>query len=137
QRRRLHFWDLTTIPGYNGAIIEGVGSVHGLDWELGVPMEPAMAQLECFTYKDSSYEYFCEPMCFYPPVYSANTCWIYSNIQSGEGNEEQIAFSYITSDVPFILQIPSTVMFPAALQIFDVAGHLVYQQPVAGTTTTI
>lgn len=84
-RKRWSFIDYSFIPGAQGAIIEGVGSIHGFTWGLTIPYEPAWAMIECFSHNDSAYTFEGTlPPNLAQPIYTDASCWKYTNIVNFE-----------------------------------------------------
>lgn len=82
-RKRWSFIDYSFIPGASGAIVEGVGSIHGFTWGLTVPYEPAWSMIQCFSYKDSAYTFEGTlPPNLEQPIYTDTSCWKYTNISN-------------------------------------------------------
>jgi hypothetical protein len=126
-RRRLSFIDYSFIPGAEGAIIEGVGSLHGFAEPLTVPFEPMWYFLECFSYKDSSYSFSYRnlPPTLAHPTSSDSSCWLYSEIKKIENNSRETIFPN-----PFSTQLTFTLSDkePTTLSLYNFLGQQILQQ---------
>lgn len=131
-RKRLLFYDYSGIPFATGAIIEGVGSIHGFAADLTVPLEPTWSDLECFSFKDSAYSEFAAPPDFKHPVYSGSSCWLYSEIKEFENHS-----SITTFPNPFSNQL--NISFEdneqTTISLYNFLGQLVLQQTFTNNTT--
>jgi hypothetical protein len=134
-RRRLMFWDYSFIPGTQGAIIEGIGNVHGLGWELALPYEPAMASLECYSHGDSIYKGFVAPPQFDHPFSTSVACVLYNDVS--EPLEESMEIS-ISNPVTNQLLIQANMSSNSQLvfKLYNSLGQQVIST-ILNTTTTI
>lgn len=133
-RRRLSFIDYSFIPGAEGAIIEGIGSLHGFAEQLTVPMEPMSYSLECFSYKDSAYSFSFHnlPPTLAHPTYSGSSCWLYSEIKEFEKQ-----FIVSTFPNPFSDQLTFSLSDneQASVLLYDFLGQQILQQTFKNSTT--
>jgi len=133
-RRRLSFIDWSFIPGAEGTIIEGIGSLHGFAEQLTVPLEPMSYSLECFSYKDSAYSfsYHNLPPTLDHPTYSGSSCWLYSEIKETE------KLSLVTLyPNPFFdnLTFAATDNVPTTVSLYNFFGQQILQQTFTNSTT--
>ncbi|MES2622044.1 MAG: T9SS type A sorting domain-containing protein [Bacteroidota bacterium] len=133
-RRRLSFIDYSFIPGAEGAIIEGIGSLHGFAEQLTVPLEPMWYQLECFSYKDSAYSFSWHnlPPQLDHPIYSGSSCWLYSEIKETEKQSLGTPSPNPFSDK---LTLVVTANKQTTISLYNFIGQQVLQQTFANSTT--
>ena len=133
-RRRLSFLDYSFIPGAEGAIIEGIGSLHGFAEQLTVPMEPMSYSLECFSYKDSAYSFSWGnlPPQLDQPTYSGSSCWLYSEIKEFENHSSVSLFPN-----PFSTQLTFSAADneQTSISLYNFLGQKVLQQTFTNNTT--